>query len=1181
MDKIDLRLQMRHQALLENRLPGAGQGDAGGAGLESDRAAPELRVIVQFTGPMAALEAVGFRQMARVDDLVTGAIPAGQLDALAALEGVVRIEGDSSMEQNLDLAVPDVNGDDVNRAPGVGTPPRPYTGAGVIVGIIDSGIDFRHEVFLRADGTSRILAIWDQDLMAAAGETVPQPYGYGVEYNRAAINAVLSGAAPAGSVRHQDLAGHGTHCAGIAAGGAAFFPGMAPGADIVMVKSNPGLDHADSGKINTINALKYILDTAKALSRPVVVSQSQSFLQGPHDGTMLVEAFIDRLMGSPGQAYVLSAGNVAALQMHNEALIPAGGSAAMTFSVASAPAPGGTPAQASAEVWYRTGDQLTVSLTTPAGAAHGPHAQPVAAGTVTDTVVTAGGTRIDFARQTDAPGNHHNLIRIVLTNAGGVEAGNWTFTLANPGPRAVQVHSWVERTNRFLVRFVAPAGGAAMSISTPGTAREAIAVGSYVTRLAAGSAPLQAISTFSSRGPTLDGRIKPDICAPGEDIVAARSAPAAAANPAAHPPFAGAGGGRYTLKSGTSMATPLVAGTIACLLERRPTLTHEQIRNGLGRTARADAQTGPAASLPNNTWGRGKLDAKALVEYDFPAAETRTWVRVRSVLYNWTEGDTPPTFEITSNENGGRIVLELAWGSTDIPTPPALDPTAPLRYYNTGERFKHDVTKADGSVVALDIPEQTIPMRENQASWTMPQPLWDAYREELKKARKNPPASQMKPMLYYRVRFEPAGAASALIWPDDSSFTASPLNNRMGIIALNAAASTQVAPDQEAVQAMPRFRTELEWMWRNLPPDNADRRALTALFSHRNFTNGIEKEIRGKILALWVQAGPARQRLHTLLDRMFRTAAGTEITVFKQPSIRDNAMLIDHLLELAKIVPHPDLAGVRVAEQLVDDVLREIMDPNGQINQGTAALRDVVMAPAALQTVLLNTNASEYARLMRGLLSVGGQTTLANGDAVTPPPAIFRAANYAGAQGSGFLVRTYCELAFQATILKYALGNDFPRYDPEAPPNDTRGVNTVFQATIRQGLTFDQIKKALDALFNRNHAKTIEATPSAALRSGLLAKMQAARDPILTVMHWNAPPTAPATGLHAVVAIRAESGRIFFKNPQYAGSGAPATMVQNSAVVNPPRRLDDPSQALESMGDNDLSGWVRGFYAPV
>jgi hypothetical protein len=846
--------------------------------------------------------------------------------------------------------------------------------------------------------------------------------------------------------------------------------------------------------------------------------------------------------------------------VHNEATIPAGGSVTMTFSVTN------PQAEVLAEVWYRTGDLLSVTLTTPAGAAHGPQPQPAAAGQKIDTVATVGGTTIDFARQTDVPANHHNLIQLVLRNAAGVQTGSWRITLANPGTRPVQVHSWVERSGGNVV-FVGATNGAGLTVSTPATSREVIGVGSYISRTSS-PATLGQISRFSGRGPTLDGRIKPDLAAPGESLVAAMPRNDTDPN---HVVFAGAMPNRYTPKGGTSMSTPLVAGTVACLLQRRPTLTQEQIRNGLTRTARADTQTG---AVPNNTWGYGKLDAKVLLEFDFSAAATRTWVRVRSALYNWTEGATPPAFEVISNENG-RAVIELAWGSRDIPVPPALDPAAPLRYYNTGERFKHNVTKADGSTLALDIPEQEISLRDNRAVWTMPQPLWDAYKEELKKARKTPPASQMKPMLYYRVRFEPTGAPTAVIWPDDSSFNASANHNRMNIIALNVSPSTQVVPDREAVEAMPALRTELEWMWANLPANNADKVALTALFSHRFFTNSVEKEVRGKVLSLWMQAGPARQRMHTLLDRMFRLSAGAETTVLKQPSIRDNTMLIDHLLALVKIVPHPDMTAVRVAEQLLDDVLREIMDPNGQVNQGQAS----TCAPTGIQTLLLNTNASEYARLMRGLLSSTGEVRLANGDTISPPPGIFRAANYAGAQSSGFFARTYSELAFQATILKYALGNDFPRYDPDAPPNDPRGINTVFQATISRGIDFGQIKRTLEALFGKNYKQNTQDNPSDALRTALLTAMQSSRDPLLTILNW--PKSTGAKSLHAVVALRSEGGRIFFKNPQYAGSGVPASMVQNSTVQNPPRRLDDPRQALESMGDSDLSAWVRGFYMPA
>jgi hypothetical protein len=285
-------------------------------------------------------------------------------------------------------------------------------------------------------------------------------------------------------------------------------------------------------------------------------------------------------------------------------------------------------------------------------------------------------------------------------------------------------------------------------------------------------------------------------------------------------------------------------------------------------------------------------------------------------------------------------------------------------------------------------------------------------------------------------------------------------------------------------------------------------------------------------------------------------------------------MLIDHLLELVSIVPHPDMGGVRVAEQLVDDVLQEILDPNGQMNQGRAQ----TCAPAGIQTMLINANASEYVRLQRGLLSAVGQATLANGDVVSPPAGIFRAANYAGDQSSAFYVRTNAELAFQATILKYGRGSDFPRHDPEAPPDSPRGINTVFQATIRRGLTFDEINTALDALFDASFTQRIDAAPSDAMRNQFVAEMQSSPDPLLTVLHWRHPPGHADTALHAVLSMRHEANRTFFKNPQYAGSKPPGGYQPNGLATNPPRRTDDPSQALESMGDNDLADWVRGYY---
>ena len=496
------------------------------------------------------------------------------------------------------------------------------------------------------------------------------------------------------------------------------------------------------------------------------------------------------------------------------------------------------------------------------------------------------------------------------------------------------------------------------------------------------------------------------------------------------------------------------------------------------------------------------------------------------------------------------------------------------RYYHTDENLQAlSITNADGSTRTLSLNPQNIILTGNHASWTMPQELWDCYRQELRKSRLSPPRSQMAAMLYYRVRFEPTGGTSAILWPEDSSFDASSDYNRMNIIALRTDPLTQVVPDRAAMLAMPRFAAELEWLWQNLPAGDPDRASLVSIFSHRFFTNHVETAIRGKVLTLWVVAGPARQRLSTLLDRMFTTSAGLEMTVLKQPCIKENIMLIDHLLDLASIVPHPEIAGVRVAEHLVDDVLKEIQDPNDQNNQGRAS----TCAPTGIQTILININSAEYVRLQRGLLSVGSQATLANGDVIRPPVSIFRIAHRAGAQSSSFRVRTISELAFQASILIYARGN-FPNYEHDAPPDVLGGINTFFQAEIGRGLDFVEIKTAMDALFNQNFTLHIENAPSAALRNRFLTDLQASADPLLTVLRWSRSQADTGTGLHAVVSIRHEASRTFFKNPLYAGSSPPSGIVSNGVAQNPPRRTDDPSQTLESMGDDDLSSWVRAYY---
>src|SRR5262249_51780567 len=179
---------------------------------------------------------------------------------------------------------------------------------------IDSGIDFRHPSFRNADGTSRILAIWDQNLKRGDGERSPEPYKYGVVYLQDEITDAIRSERPRVNVRHLDHGPfHGTRVAGIAAGSGdpakasddeVKYVGVAPGADLIVVANTRGEDRnpgtlGDSA--DTFDAVKFILDFAAGVGKPVVINHSHGDNIGPHDGTSLLEVGIDQLIAGPGK----------------------------------------------------------------------------------------------------------------------------------------------------------------------------------------------------------------------------------------------------------------------------------------------------------------------------------------------------------------------------------------------------------------------------------------------------------------------------------------------------------------------------------------------------------------------------------------------------------------------------------------------------------------------------------------------------------------------------------------------------------------------------------------------------------------------------------------------------------------------------------------------------------------
>lgn len=192
------------------------------------------------------------------------------------------------------------------------------------------------------------------------------------------------------------------------------------------------------------------------------------------------------------------------------------------------------------------------------------------------------------------PNNGDNRIYVQLLpgSVPAVQQGTWTVTLTGMTVADGGWHAWIERGTT-VPQFIDTHRNEQVTISVPGTSSKVITAASYITK----GAGVGNLSTFSSHGPTRDGRAAPTIAAPGQQVLSANSG-------------AGTTTTQYIGMSGTSMAAPHVAGAVALMLQASPTLTQQQIIGRLTNNGRSDAFTG---SVPNADWGAGKLDVKATV----------------------------------------------------------------------------------------------------------------------------------------------------------------------------------------------------------------------------------------------------------------------------------------------------------------------------------------------------------------------------------------------------------------------------------------------------------------------------------------------------------------------------------------------------------------------------------------
>lgn len=541
-----------------------------------------MELLVKLNRTFRGTSLHGLRVKASTGTILGVSATLRQMLTLLEDDDVVYVERARRTYPTLDASIPAIAADVVHSAsPAI-------TGAGVIVGATDTGIDYTHLDFRYdkdGDGfeeSTRILGILDQSFGI-----------FGIEYTWQDIETDLANGhgSNEGVVREKDTDGHGTHVMSIAAGdgssSAKGFVGVAPEAWIVMVKTTYYTSDILAG-------VEYVFDLADELGLPAVVNLSLGGHEGPHDGTSLFEQGMDELVQGPGRVIVVSAGNEGDQAIHaSDTML--GDSSSFRMD------PEGWDAEI--DMWYPGSSQFTISVSPPSGSAI-----VVPRGTDSGVVQTAfGSVRVDNAVSGVNAKNGDCEVFIRFSGLSG--SGTWQLTVTDTGGTGGRYDAWIISGSAEFI-----GGNSSSTIDEPGNARNVITVGSFNSKAVwdslsgqqdyLSSYPLHVLSSFSSQGPTRDGRTKPDLCAPGAWISAALSSNALWQGYLVNPD------GVHTMELGTSMAAPHVAGAAALLLSINPQLTAVDVRTLLTEAATRDGFTG---AVPSNRWGWGKLDVATAV----------------------------------------------------------------------------------------------------------------------------------------------------------------------------------------------------------------------------------------------------------------------------------------------------------------------------------------------------------------------------------------------------------------------------------------------------------------------------------------------------------------------------------------------------------------------------------------
>jgi len=596
-----------------------------------------LSAIIKVASPAvadSALESIHAAVGTRAGNIWTVRVPLAAVRAFTLLPGIEYIQLDEPVvSPHLELARKDTRVDSVHGGYNL---PMAYSGKNVVVGVIDFGFDYNHPAFYDTTGSAyRIKRVWKLNSTGAA----PAPYGYGRE--------IIDSNAMRATATDNAEQTHGTSTASIAAGSGfgsrinnnILYRGMAYDADLVLVgvrRDSIGPQWRNGSFTDFIDGIDYIFKYASSVSKPAVVNISWGSQSGPHDGSTLFNQACDNLSGA-GKMVVMSAGNEGQTKLHLSKTFTTTDTAVSTFLKF-------TPTHYKrtwVDIWGGPGKTFCAAATLynssmAAGNSTGftcldnsIHSQYLISSNGSDTCF------VEYINTTaDLNGKSHMLINIW-------NKGTDSLGLVFRGTSGT-INMWDEyyyygykygyqSSFDSLGQAWAVSGETSMTASDMGSGEKVLLVGAHITRPNWTSivgpyyipgAVTGNIASFSSHGPLVDGRVKPDITAPGQMVLTAvnskdtsytgigTSAPYVVGS------YLGTGGKYYFYAafSGTSASAPVASGIVALMLQANPTLTPEKIKEHIFQSAIQDTHTGALPVNGDNTWGHGKINAYGAIK---------------------------------------------------------------------------------------------------------------------------------------------------------------------------------------------------------------------------------------------------------------------------------------------------------------------------------------------------------------------------------------------------------------------------------------------------------------------------------------------------------------------------------------------------------------------------------------